>query len=93
MPKVAIANKPKVVVGSGVPTILNLLIAIALAGTELLKTMREMLAVSLRRPIKIAELSSAREEVPGMVKVSSNRSFWSKAEIMASNCGVSSTAI
>ena len=65
------ANKPQVVVGSEVGTMESLLIGLALplTETELVKTMREMLAVSLRRPRKIAELSKAKEDVPGRIKV------------------------
>mgnify|MGYP005837401313 CR=1 FL=1 len=59
---------------------LRVLIAIALFGTEVLKTTREMLAVSLRTPRKRAELSSAKEEVPGASNVPSRVFVSSKAD-------------
>ena len=61
--------------------------------TEVLNSSREMFAVSLRTPRNSAELSKAREEVPGAEKVPSRLLLLSNAEIEAMKFKVSSTAI
>jgi hypothetical protein len=85
----------RILLGSGTVgvSILSLLIPKARFDSELLKTSREMLAVSLRTPRNNAELSSASEEVPLAENVPNKLLARSKAEIKALNWNVSSTAI
>lgn len=96
----AIAPKPKrlrarTLPGSGTEAalMLRVLMPKARPGSELLKTSRWMLGVSLSTPRKRAELSSASEEVPTAEKLPSRVSLLSKAEINAVKEKVSSTAI
>ncbi len=84
-----------ILLGSGTVdvSILSLLIPKARFDSELLKTNREMLSVSLRTPRNNAELSNASEEVPLAENVPNKLLARSKAEINAVNWNVSSTAI
>lgn len=92
-PKTPTINRPKVEPGSGTVAMLTVLMAIARFGTEVLKTNREILAVSLLTPRNTAELSSAKEDVPSASNVPSRLFALSKAEINVVNVRVSSTFI
>ena len=69
------------------------LIPIARSDTEVLNTRRLMFGLSLTTPKNKAELSSAREEVPGAEKVPKLAPASSIAEMKPVKLVVSSTAI